>query len=465
MSSLTRLKVHAAACLALAVTFASFRTASAVYVAKRLVTGLNQPDSIAAAPGDNDNLYIVERAGAGGTLGDIVRYNKTTGTTTAFLNVSGSLVQDGGLLSLTFHPDFQTNGLFYVTSLVGSTNMLEEYKVPSGGGTPTKTRTLLQYDNPRTQHTIDWVGFKPGATGDERNYLYLTTGDGGIQADEAGFTNRGQDATLDFGKVLRLDVNPSAPDAYPSDPNKNFAIPAGNPFVNDNTGKLKEVFATGFRNPWRASFDRTTGDLYVGDVGFNSQEEVNFLKNDANFSSGKDFGWARREGVGPNPVAAFAGPQGGSVNPILDVPHPDFTSITGGFVYRGPIAQLYGKYLFGDFVSSKIYAINFDRDTDPNTFDGVTAGISNFQDLTPTINALIALNGGGGPISGLVSFGEDNDGNLYIVSMGTGNIFNPTLGTGSIFVLNAIPEPAALLPVVASLALLRRPARCRCRRS
>ena len=374
-------------------------------------------------------------AGSGGqnTVGDIVRYNKTTGVTSPYFNVPGSLVQDGGLLGMTFHPDFQTNGLVYVTSLIGGTNKLEEYQVPGGGtagGTPALRRTLLQYANPRTQHTIDWVGFKPGALGAERNVLYVTAGDGGVQADSSNGTwvNNGQDPTTVMGKMLRLNVDINATDAYLGDNTKNFAIPADNPFVNDATGKLKEILHTGFRNPSRASFDRQTGDLYIGDVGLNTKEEIDFVRNDASFLASRDFGWGSARDVA-TPVAGVGGPSPGSINPIFEVAQETFQSITGGFVYRGPVAELHGKYIFGDFNTSRIFALNFDRDTDPARFNGFTAGISNVQDMTPFINGLIAANGGGGPITGLVSFGEDNAGNLYIVSMGTGNIFNPALGT------------------------------------
>lgn len=416
-------------------------SAHATFQARRLVSGLNQPTAVLQAPGDSQHLYIVQRSGTNNTVGDIIRYNPSSNSSSLFLNIGGSLVQDGGLLSMDFHPDYQTNGLFYVSALVGSTNKLFEYRTPQGGGAPTLQRTLLSYDNPRTQHTIDWVGFKPGAVGEERHYLYVTTGDGGLQANEASFTNRAQDPGQVYGKVLRLNVNPAAPDAYPADANKNFAVPASNPFANATNGALGEVFATGLRNPWRAGFDRETGDLYIGDVGFNTKEEVSFLKNDAAFNSGRDFGWAKREGTVPNPIVAHAGPQGDSLNPIYQVDHSaNFSSITGGFVYRGPIVELQGKYLFADFVSHKIMALAFDRDTDPSTFNGSSAGVIGVQDLTSQINSLINLNGGGGPVRYITSFGEDHAGNLYLVSFGNG--FFPPLGTGAIYTLTATETPA-----------------------
>ena len=423
------------------------RVVRAEFELRRVVGGLNQPTYVTQAPGDDRYLYIVERAGSGGgTLGDIIRYDTVTRNRSTFLDLSGSLVQDGGAFVMAFHPDYATNGRFYVTSMVGATNHLDEFRVV--GGTPQFQRTLLQYNNPRTQHTITWTGFKPGASGAERNWLYVNTGDGGIQADENGFTNRGQDPKSVFGKVLRLDVDPAAPDAYPGDNNKNFAIPAANPFAADTTGKLKEVFMTGFRSPWRASFDRATGDMYVGDVGFNTKEEISFNKNDAGFNSGRDYGWALREGTIPNPAPGKGGPSPGSLNPIYERNHFDFTSVTGGYVYRGPVPELQGKYFFADFVSGKILALDFDRNTDPATFNGSTAGIIDVTDMTDLL--------GGGSISNPVSFGEDNAGNLYIVKFGDG--FFPPLGTGEVYQIVYVPEPAgaALALVVAGGLMLRR---------
>jgi hypothetical protein len=256
-----------------------------------------------------------------------------------------------------------------------------------------------------------------------------------------------------MGKVLRLDVDPAAPDAYPADPDKNFAIPQSNPFVSDNTGKLKELFMTGLRSPWRASFDRQNGDMYVGDVGFDTKEEISFNKNDAGFNSGRDYGWSLREGTIANPVPGRGGASPGSLNPIYERNHNNFQSITGGYVYRGPVPELQGKYFFADFVSGRIVAFDFDRDTDPATFDGATAGITNVTDMAAILNGKIV--GGGPGIVFPVSFGEDHAGNLYIIKFGNG--FFPPLGTGEIFQI-AVPEPAgpALASALAGGALLRR---------
>ena len=444
----------AAAVLAGAVTLAA-ATAQAEIGLRQAVGGLNQPDYVTSAPGDATGLYVVQRAGTGGSVGDIIRYDTATGARSDFVNVAGNLVQDGGVLNLAFHPDYATNGLYYVTSLVGNQNRLEEYRNVPGTVGRNPSRVLLTYDNLQTQHTIDWIGFKPGATGADRDALYLTTGDGGVQADDSSFFNRGQSRQTVMGKVLRLDVGASTPDAYPNDPTKNFGIPANNPFAGNPNAGLGEILHTGLRNPWRASFDRQTGDFYLGDVGFNTKEEIDFVRNDSNFLATRDFGWAAREGTVATPVNGVGAASPGSVNPIFEVGHPEFKSITGGYVYRGSVPELRGKYIFGDFNTSKVYAITFDRDTDPGTFDGSTAGILGFEDLTATLNASLAAQGQA-PIGGLVSFGEGADGELYLVSFGTGNIFGPSLGTGRVFVL--VPEPASAGLVLGggALALLRR---------
>src|SRR5262249_35415874 len=148
------------------------------------------------------------------------------------------------------------------------TDRVEEYTVTSG--VPALTRTILQYSSNTNSnsHAVDWVGFDPTATGPARNYLYITTGDGGPQIKVAGYVNKAQDLNQIYGKMLRVDV--SGGDSYPADSLKNFAIPASNPIPASGgsvTG-LGEVYASGFRNPYRMSFNRTNGDIYVGDVGF-----------------------------------------------------------------------------------------------------------------------------------------------------------------------------------------------------
>ncbi len=263
-------------------------------LSRRVATGLNQPTQVVQAPNDSTDLYIVQRlqrVGSTTTSGGILKYNPITKSSSTFLDLSSGLanVQDGGILSMAFSPNYASNGLFYVASLVGSgstTCRVDEYQV--NGGIVSLDRNLLTYTNLAPTHSVDWIGFQPGGN---PNQLFITTGDGGIEANIGTFQNFSQNLNSLYGKVLRIDV--SGGDAYPADPNKNFAIPSDNPFAS-TAGALPEIYASGLRNPFRASFDRSSGDLYIGDVGFNHEEEIDFLK--AGNNAGPDYGWAKREG-------------------------------------------------------------------------------------------------------------------------------------------------------------------------
>jgi hypothetical protein len=405
---------------------------------------------VVQAPNDNTDLYIVQRLQTVGfttTSGCIIKYDPTTQTSTTFLNLSSGIqnVQDGGILSMAFSPNYATNGLFYVASLVGSgstTCRVDKYKV--NGSAVSLNRNILTYTNLAPTHSVDWLGFQPGGN---PNYLYITTGDGGVEANISGFQNYSQNLSSEYGKLLRIDV--AGADAFPSDPNKNFAIPSDNPFVS-TAGALPEIYASGLRNPFRASFDRQTGDLYIGDVGFNNEEEVDFLKHGVN--AGPDYGWAKREGTLQTPVSGVGGAQGSSINPIYQYAHNGASKdITGGFVYRGPISQLEGQYLFADYETNQIFSMSgFDPTTDPSTFNGANGAVT---DITSTINSLITGAPTGTTIHRITSFGEDNSSNLYIVaftnSNGGGN--NPALGTGELYELLAVPEPPSIVLLACTL--------------
>jgi hypothetical protein len=451
------------------------------YKIERLVTDVQQPTHLVFAPGDNNTMYWVERTTAVGAnpkakLGRIVKYDLTTNTSSTFLDFSGnspgSIPNDAGSLALTFHPDFQTNGKFYTTWAADPTpvtNELREYKLV--GGVPQFQRTLLKYPgNQGSFHTIDWIGFKHLPAGDPgRNHLYITAGDGGPTSNQATYVAKSQDLSTVYGKLMRVDVTDGL-DAYPADANKNFGIPSINTFTGtlptSTTGtKLGEVIASGFRNPFRASFDRQTNDMFIGDVGFNTQEEIDFIKHErlnggaggATLPNFYDFGWAKREGVISNPdsIAGVAGAKGDSIDPILfrtastsDDGVSD-NSITGGYVYRGPIPSLQGKYIFADFVAAHVYSININRDQDPTTFNG--DDYTNFEDLTSLWESATL---GGFDLTRISSFGEDNNGNLYLVCFAD-NLSSAydSFNEGSIYRVVPIPEPTA----AACLALLALP--------
>ncbi|MBA4107902.1 MAG: hypothetical protein C0485_19390 [Pirellula sp.] len=425
-----RLKFIAAAAIAAFIGLAS-SPLRAAYTVERVVGGLNQPVGMTQAPGENGSIYIVERNDGGNQLGRVRKYNLQTQTFTTFLDVAGSINSDGGLLGMTFHPNYQSNGLLYTTTNDNGTNALDEYKVI--GGTPTLQRRLLQYQNLNNVfHTINQVHFRPNGNNNE---LFVTMGDGGTQADDPGFNPALiESASSIYGKVLRFDLTAS------------FPTPAV-----DATHAGVSVAAMGLRNPFRSGFDRQTGDFYIGDVGFNTAEEVDYIPNSffANPANPPlNFGWTSREGTVANPEPGIGGPGSpGDLNPIFDyahggnpLPHPSLLtggSITGGYVYRGPVAELQGRYFFSDFINGNVYSGAFNTSTPTANYNG-----TNLTDLQNHTTAFESAIGGGANIQFLTSFSEDNAGNLYMVKFG--NSFFPSLGQGEIFRI----VPAAAINVV-----------------
>ena len=397
------------------------RLARGEYVVERVVGGLNQPTFVTQAPGDNTSLYIVERADTGNQLGRIRKYDLQTKSSSTFLDLSGTILSDGGVLSMTFHPDFATNGLFYVVSDDNGTHGLDEYKVV--GTTPQFQRRLLQYQRLGNDfHTMNQALFRPGG---DHNELFVTTGDGGTQANQAGFDPALiESETSPYGKLMKIDLT------------HDFTTPASAP----GPGTGISVVAKGIRNPYRSSFDSQTGDFYFGDVGFNTVESVDFIPA-SHFEEASpsilDFGWVDREGTIATPGSPYGGPgSSGDVDPIFDyahggqpLPHPSLISgatVTGGYVYHGPVSEFQNRYFLADFVNGNVYSGTFDRNTDPSTFDGTN--LTDLQNHTTDFEGRVD---GGANIQFVTSFGEDNAGNLYIVKFG--NSFFPPLGEGEIF--------------------------------
>jgi len=378
------------------------------YTMEQVASGLDNPVYMTQAPGETNIIHYVEMQDAAGVTSRIRTLDLNSGTSSPFLDIGLTTAFSGGVRGLAFHPNYETNGKFYVsrTDEITSgtpTNLLDEYQVV--GGTPQFVRNLLTDDSDHfVSHDINWIGFLPTATGGEKDHLYIAKGDGvgfppGISA---------QDLDNLRGKILRIDVGDGLDD-YPADPNKNFGIPPSNPFVDGDPTTLDEVFHSGLRNPWRASFDRDTGDMLIGDVQDLWFEEINFIRAG---EMGQDFGWPKRQGTIEN--LWVGGPQGDSINPIYEYPHLDETNaVVGGYVYRGPISELEGQYFFADQQSGGMWSADFDRDADPTTFDGTN--ISNFTDRTSEFNTLAGAN----TIDNPVSFGEDNAGNLYIIDFGS----------------------------------------------
>jgi glucose/arabinose dehydrogenase len=294
-----------------------------------------------------------------------------------------------GLLGLAFDPNFATNGFFYVNLINGSGNTeIRRYHVSSDPNVadPNFT-TIITINQPAgsNNHKGGWLGFGPD--GD----LYASLGDGGGSGDT--FHN-GQNANSLLGKILRIDVH-SAPD-----PGLQYHIPADNPFVGQ-AGVRGEIFALGLRNPWRPSFDSATGTLYIADVGQDTWEEIDIGQ------AGANYGWNHFEGPATFPGGDAISTTGQVVAPIYSYNHTVGHSITGGYVFHGAGDALQGQYFFADFVQGKVFTLRFDGSawvaTDRTAQIVTDAG----QLILPS------------------SFGEDANGNLYIVDLG-GNIFRLT---------------------------------------
>ncbi|MEX2215644.1 MAG: PQQ-dependent sugar dehydrogenase, partial [Phycisphaeraceae bacterium] len=381
-------------------------TARALQV-ERIAAGLSNPLFVTAPPADSNRLFIVEQ-GSSGTA-QIRILNRATGqvNATPFLTLSGiGTGGERGLLGLVFHPDYASNGFFFVnfTDAAGTTT-IRRYQVSANPDVANAGafKTILTIPQPFSNHNGGWMDFGPDG------YLYISSGDGGSGNDP---NNAGQQLNTLLGKMLRIDVDVPDPQAY--------AIPSTNPFANDgDPNTLGEIWAFGLRNPWRSSFDALTGDLYIADVGQSAREEINVQL--ASSTGGENYGWRLREGTIATPSVGGAKPVG-AIDPIYDYLHgtgpTQGNSVTGGYVYRGPIAELNGNYFFADFVRSRVWSLRFDGSA-PTSHNGTN--YSNFIDWTSLLVPNV------GSISSIASFGQTSNGDLFIVDYG-GEIFQLTNG-------------------------------------
>jgi glucose/arabinose dehydrogenase len=371
-------------------------------IVKRVGTGFSRPVFAASPPGDPNRFFVVEQHS--GRV-EILDLRDGTVQTTPFLTISDlDLGNEQGLLGLAFDPSFSANGHFYVnyTDRTGDTNV-RRYTVSDDPNVANASSALqlLKFDQPQSNHNGGWLGFSP-----VDGFLYISSGDGG-NANDAGpghtaGTGNAQDITSNLlGKMLRID--PSQ-DAFPEDAQRNYAIPPSNPFVNQDGDD--EIWAYGLRNPWRGSFDRANGDLYIGDVGQGQREEIDYQPVAS--TGGENYGWRLREGTIRTPDVG-GDPPPGSIEPIHDYPHGGAPnggfSVTGGYVYRGPVPGLQGAYFFADYVSNQIWSLRH---------DGTKA--------TEVINWTEMIMADAGNVASISSFAEDNSGNLYVVSL-NGDIF------------------------------------------
>jgi glucose/arabinose dehydrogenase len=364
---------------------------------RRRFSGLAQPLFLAGRGDGSGRVFIIERAGR------ILIGSPDAGTVqaTPFLDLTGAIgtAGEGGLLGFATAPDFATSGVFYVhvTNLAGDSE-IRRYAVSSGNADvaePTSQNTILFVDQPAANHNGGWIGFS-----NRDDNLYIAFGDGGGSNDQ--FAN-GQNTNTLLGAILRID--PSRDD-FPSDPLRDYAIPPGNPFIGG--GGRPEIFAYGLRNPFRASFDRAIGNLYIGDVGQDTIEEIDRIGPDV---GGLNFGWPILEGTRVNGPGAAAGFEA----PIAEFSHgfgpTQGNSVTGGYVYRGAVEALQGEYVFGDFITGNIFSF-----PEAATASGGTLPSSAFTIRTTQFAP------DAGAINNISSFGEDDSGNLYILDI-DGEIF------------------------------------------
>ena len=349
-----------------------------------IASGFVRPVDIAHA-GDA-RLFVVEQEGEIHVIdedGDVLP--------APFLSITNTVNDSGnerGLLGLAFHPDYANNGYFYVYYTgSGGDSFISRFSVSDFNpniADASSEEILLTFDQPASNHNGGDIAFGPDG------YLYIGTGDGG-GANDTG--NNSQTTTKFLGKMLRIDVDNGTP----------YSIPSENPFLND-PNVLDEIIAIGLRNPWRFSFDLLTGDLWIGDVGQELWEEIDFLPADQ-LNSGPNFGWRCYEGFNDFNTSN-CGPFEDYEAPVFEYFSnlPTGCSVTGGFVYRGcRYPEMYGYYIFADYCSGRFWALWPDGQDGWN--DAEVANVSNFE---------------------ISSFGEDWQGELYVASLGAGTISRVT---------------------------------------
>jgi glucose/arabinose dehydrogenase len=382
----------------------------------RVASGLTNPLYATYAPGDSSRLFVLEQAG------NIKILNLGSGAVSTFMTAADLSSANGlttggerGLLGMAFDPNYATNRRFYLNYTGGSGQTVVRSFVTQAGNPNlvdgnNGAANILSFTQPFSNHNGGWMSFGPD------NQLYIASGDGGSGNDP---NNNALNRNSLLGKMLRITPNASSTGGY--------TIPTNNPLVGV-AGTRAEIWAYGLRNPWRNSFDRQTGDLYIGDVGQNAREEINFQA--ANSAGGQNYGWRQFEGTASTGLTGQPG-TAPDTKPIFEYLQSTANgrSVTGGYVYRGPLTALQGQYFYGDFVGRTLKSFQFNGSA-PSSWNG-----------TNVINQInwtsIARDPLGNSVTGSwASFAEDANGNLYAIDY-NGNIYQFTAAT--------IPEPGMVL--------------------
>ncbi len=336
------------------------------------------PVAMLQAPGDGGNWFVVEQPGR------VVRLT-LDGQREVYIDITDrvdSKANEAGLLGMAFHPDFVNNGevfLSYTRAGAPLVSYVSRFLLDKSTNQlkADSEQIILILDQPYSNHNGGQIGF------DLNGNLLIGFGDGGSGGDPQ---HNGQNPRNLLGALLRLDINHGSP----------YTIPADNPFADGKSG-APEVYAYGLRNPWRWSFDRKNGELWVADVGQGNWEEIDRV------TAGGNYGWNLREGK--HCYNSESCDASNLIDPVAEYSHAEGCSITGGYVYRGKaLADLVGRYLYADFCSGKIWAL---QNTGENTYQSTLLLDSNLN---------------------ISSFAEDNDGELYVMDYGNGRVLRLAAG-------------------------------------
>jgi glucose/arabinose dehydrogenase len=360
--------------------------------------GVNRPVCITNA-GDS-RLFVVDQAGSVIIIDSAGNINPQP-----YLDIQDRVIYGGeqGLLGLAFHPQYASNGFFYVNYTGnGDSTHISRFTVSSGNpdvaeaGSEFRLMTIYQ---PYTNHNGGDIHFGPDG------YLYIGMGDGGAAGDPG---NRSQNLMEYLGKMLRIDVNQGSP----------YSIPPTNPFFN-SLSALGEIWALGLRNPWRFSFDRLTGDMWIGDVGQGVFEEIDYQP--ASSSGGENYGWRCYEGNQEYNTTGCAAPSAFTF-PVHTYPHGSECSVTGGYVYRGNSSSpFYGHYFFADYCSDRIWTL---------------------QNVS---GEWVSEEFGQFPGNNFSAFGEGADGQLYVAGLSSGSIYLVLENTTGIAPADAFSDMKVIL--------------------
>jgi glucose/arabinose dehydrogenase len=358
---------------------------------EQVAKGFDRPIWVGFPTGLPGKIWVVEQ---GGKIW-IVDEKSGRKSSEPFLDIHDLVSRKGneeGLLGLAFAPDFAKTGRYYVNYTDKTpeklTQILRFVSEDRKTTDPKSGEILMKYPSEESNHNGGWLGFGPD------NMLYIANGDGGSGNDPH---KHGQALDTYLGKILRIDVSPKT----------GYKVPTDNPFVSDKAAK-SEIWAYGVRNPWRCSFDRETGDFWIGDVGQNNWEEVNHVSHAK--GKGANFGWSLREGDKKTPKEGTGGPLPKvAIDPVYVYNHGneenEGLSVTGGYVYHGSISELEGRYVFGDYQNPRIWS-----------FVLRNGKASDFKDHTKELQPE------DGRITLISSFAENQDGELYVVDL-TGSIY------------------------------------------